>query len=87
MHGVHRTTAAGNFRADPGWSNANYAPFFEAHEGHAVSGICLIRLEEICPSDSADAGLSVKRCHRIAVVWETRRSEGVTSPVAIPGLH
>jgi len=57
----------------------------KVHEGHAIAGICLIRLEGIRPQAlPAWAGISSENAaHRIAVLWEDadgRPREGVFIP-------
>jgi hypothetical protein len=58
------------------------------HNGHAIAGICLIRLEEIRPKRFPRMlGLSSENAaHRIAVRWEdsTGAHEGVYSTSARP---
>ena len=61
------------------------APFrAKLHDGHAVAGICLIRLEDIRPKRFPRMfGLSSENAaHRIAVIWDddTGPREGVYIP-------
>src|SRR6187397_1241068 len=62
-----------NFRADPkAIQQILPSPFRpKLHRGHAIAGICLIRLEDIRPAGlPAIAGLSSENAaHRIAVEW------------------
>jgi hypothetical protein len=75
-----------NFRADPDVVRRLLpAPFRpKLHAGHALVGICLIRLEGIRPTGwPAWCGLSSENAaHRIAVEWEDvgQRREGVFVP-------
>src|SRR5437899_2070312 len=82
---IHRRLLV-NFRADPDVIQrqlpANFRP--KLQNGHAVVGICLIRLEHMRPKMLPEAiGLhSENAAHRIAVVWDddgTMR-EGVFIP-------
>jgi hypothetical protein len=86
VHGVIRRRLLVNFRVDPAVVAALLpAPFRpKRHDGWAVAGICLIRLEEIRPKGFPRlAGLSSENAaHRIAVEWDeggTTR-EGVYIP-------
>jgi hypothetical protein len=86
VHGVIRRRLLVNFRAAPSVVEALLPPPFrpKLHDGWAVAGICLIRLEEIRPKGFPRlAGLSSENAaHRIAVEWDeggTRR-EGVYIP-------
>jgi hypothetical protein len=86
VHGVIRRRLLVNFRADPsvvaGLLPAPFRP--KQHDGWAVAGICLIRLEEIRPKGFPRlAGLaSENAAHRIAVEWDEAgaRREGVYIP-------
>ncbi len=76
-----------NFRADPGIIQAQLpAPFRpKLHNGQAIIGICLIRLENIRPSScSLPVGFSSENAaHRIAVLWDDENGqtqEGVFIP-------
>lgn len=75
-----------NFRADPGVVTRLLPPPFRPKltYGHAIVGICLIRLRDIRPAGLPDwLGISSENAaHRIGVEWEedgTRR-EGVYVP-------
>jgi hypothetical protein len=86
VHGVIRRRLLVNFRADPsvvaGLLPAPFRP--KLHDGWAVAGICLIRLEEIRPKGFPRlAGLSSENAaHRIAVEWDEAGAtrEGVYIP-------
>lgn len=86
VHGVIRRRLLVNFRADPsvvaGLLPAPFRP--KLHDGWAVAGICLIRLEEIRPKGFPRlAGLSSENAgHRIAVEWNDAGTtrEGVYIP-------
>jgi hypothetical protein len=75
-----------NFRVDPEViQNALPSRFTpKLHQGHAVAGICLIRLEHIRPKMLPQAiGItSENAAHRIAVLWEDNGTpqEGVYIP-------
>ena len=82
MRGIIRRRMLVNFRVDPEVIQRQLpAPFRpKLHDGHAIAGICLIRLEGIRPRCAPELlGLSSENAaHRIAVVWEDR--EGVYIP-------
>ena len=86
VHGVIRRRLLVNFRVDPAVVAALLpAPFRpKRHDGWAVAGICLIRLEEIRPKGFPRiAGLSSENAaHRIAVEWDEAGTtrEGVYIP-------
>ena len=86
VHGVIRRRLLVNFRADPTLIAALLPPPFrpKQHDGWAVAGICLIRLEEIRPKGFPRlAGLSSENAaHRIAVIWDDAGTtrEGVYIP-------
>ncbi len=79
---IHRRILA-NFRVDPQVMQkqipSRFAPTL--HEGYAVAGICLIRLEHIRPKlVPAIVGISSENAaHRVAVTWddEGRLRQGV----------
>lgn len=83
VQGLIRRRLLVNFRADPDAVRKILPARFEPklHKGHAVVGICLIRLENIRPRWlSLPWGLSSENAaHRIAVKWQTadREKEGV----------
>ena len=62
-----------NFRVDPDAIRQQLPPSFrpKLHRGHAIAGICLIRLEDIRPAGlPALIGFSSENAaHRIAVEW------------------
>lgn len=68
-----------NFRADPGVVQALLpAPFRpQLHNGHAIIGVCLIRLERVRPAGMPPAlGLSSENAaHRFAVSWDDEHGE------------
>ena len=86
VHGIIRRRLLVNFRVDPAVLQRQLpAPFRpKLHEGHAIAGICLIRLEGIRPRRFPRLlGLSSENAaHRLAVVWEdeTGPREGVYIP-------
>jgi hypothetical protein len=73
VHGVIRRRILVNFRADPEVIQAQIPDRFrpKLQRGHAIAGICLIRLEEIRPRFvPAALGVSSENAaHRIAVTW------------------
>jgi hypothetical protein len=86
VHGVIGRRLLVNFRAEPRVIQRLLpAPFRpKLHQGHAVAGICLIRLEKIRPKRFPRLlGLSSENAaHRIAVLWDDDRGthEGVYIP-------
>jgi uncharacterized protein DUF2071 len=86
VHGVIGRRLLVNFRADPAGVQRLLPPPFrpKLHAGHAVAGICLIRLENIRPKRFPQIlGLSSENAaHRIAVSWDDRHGshEGVYIP-------
>jgi hypothetical protein len=86
VHGVIRRRLLVNFRVDPLVLQRQMpGPFRpKLHDGQAIAGICLIRLEEIRPRRVPRAfGLaSENAAHRMAVVWSDHGSlrEGVYIP-------
>jgi hypothetical protein len=86
VHGVIRRRLLVNFRVDPAAITRNVpAPFRpKLHDGWAVAGVCLIRLDEIRPKGFPRlAGISSENAaHRVAVVWEDESGprEGVYIP-------
>ena len=86
VHGVIARRLLVNFRVDPAVIQRQLPAQFrpKLHDGHAVAGICLIRLEDIRPKRFPRMlGLSSENAaHRIAVVWDddTGAHEGVYIP-------
>jgi hypothetical protein len=86
VHGVIGRRLLVNFRVEPDVIERQLpAPFRpKLHDGHAVAGICLIRLEDIRPKRFPRMlGLSSENAaHRIAVVWDDAQGshEGVYIP-------
>jgi hypothetical protein len=86
VHGIIRRRLLVNFRVAPEVIQRHLpAPFRpKLHDGHAIAGICLIRLEGIRPKGVPEIlGLSSENAaHRIAVVWEDggETREGVYIP-------
>ena len=83
VHGTIKRRLLINFRVDPAVIQRQLpAPFRpKLHDGSAIAGICLIRLEDIRPRRFPRAvGLSSENAaHRMAVVWDddTGAHEGV----------
>jgi len=86
VHGIIRRRLLVNFRVDPEVMQRHLpAPFRpKLHAGHAIAGICLIRLENIRPRRVPSfLGLSSENAaHRTAIVWEEdgEAREGVYIP-------
>lgn len=86
VHGLIRRRLLVNFRVEPAVIQRLLpAPFRpKLHNGSAIAGICLIRLEDIRPKGVPRiAGLSSENAaHRVAVVWEDHGTthEGVYIP-------
>src|SRR5439155_19935523 len=86
VRGIIRRRLLVNFRLDPDVAQRQLpAPFRpKLHDGRAVAGICLIRLEEIRPRRFPRlAGFSSENAaHRFAVTWsdEGGEREGVYIP-------
>jgi hypothetical protein len=86
VHGTIKRRLLINYRVDPAvMQRLLPAPFRpKLHEGYAIAGMCLIRLEDIRPRRFPRVvGLSSENAaHRIAVVWEdeTGSREGVYIP-------
>jgi len=86
VHGLIKRRLLVNFRVAPDVIRrqlpARFVP--KVHDGHAIAGICLIRLEEIRPKGFPRIiGLaSENAAHRIAVRWEDKAGlhEGVYIP-------
>jgi hypothetical protein len=86
IRGVIRRRVLLNYRIDPAMARRVLPPVFrpKLHAGHAVGGICLIRLEHIRPSFlPAPLGLtSENAAHRIAVEWDG--TQGLREGVYVP---
>jgi hypothetical protein len=86
VHGVIGRRLLVNFRVEPDVIQRQLPATFrpKLYDGHAVAGICLIRLEDIRPKRFPEMlGLSSENAaHRIAVVWndDTGSHEGVYIP-------
>jgi hypothetical protein len=86
VHGVIGRRLLVNFRVEPDVIQRQLPATFrpKLYDGHAVAGICLIRLEDIRPKRFPEMlGLSSENAaHRIAVVWNdvTGSHEGVYIP-------
>lgn len=87
IHGTIRRRILVNFRVDPAVMQAQLPSRFtpKLHHGHAIAGICLIRLEDVRPRHlPALVGFSSENAaHRIAVRWDDpsgERNEGVFIP-------
>jgi hypothetical protein len=86
VHGTIKRRLLVNFRVDPAVMQRHLpAPFRpKLHDGHAIAGICLIRLENIRPRRFPQMlGLSSENAaHRVAVLWDdqTGAHEGVFIP-------
>ena len=86
IQGVIRRRILVNFRVDPAVMQAQLPTRFrpKLHEGHAIAGICLIRLEAVRPRLVPPfLGLSSENAaHRIAVRWQAEggEKEGVFIP-------
>lgn len=87
LNGTIKRRLLVNFRADPDVVQRQLPSRFrpKLHDGRAVVGICLIRLEEVRPKGLPGfVGLSSENAaHRIAVEWDDesgRAQEGVFIP-------
>lgn len=87
IKGVIKRRLLVNYRADPDVVRRLLPPPFrpKLHEGYAIAGICLIRLEQMRPTGFPGAlGLSSENAaHRIAVEWTDAtgiQREGVFVP-------
>lgn len=74
IEGVIRRRILANFRVEPSVMQSLLPPRFrpKLHNGFAVAGICLIRLEHIRPKLLPEiVGLSSENAaHRVAVLWD-----------------
>jgi hypothetical protein len=87
IRGIIRRRMLVNFRADATVMAAFLPPPFrpKLHRGHAIAGVCLIRLEQIRPAGfPAMLGISSENAaHRVAVTWTGKsgdQQEGVFIP-------
>lgn len=74
IQGIIRRRILANFRVEPAIMQRQLPPRFrpKLHNGFAVAGICLIRLEHIRPQRMPEIiGLSSENAaHRVAVLWD-----------------
>ena len=86
IQGVIRRRILVNFRVDPGVIQSHLPQRFrpKVHNGHAIAGICLIRLESVRPKFVPQfLGISSENAaHRIAVHWQA--DDGEREGVFIP---
>lgn len=79
MRGTIRRRVLLNFRADPAVVQAQLPPQFrpQLHQGQAIVGVCLIRLEGIRPAllPFPFGASSENAAHRIAVIWQDKNGE------------
>lgn len=94
LRGVIRRRLLVNFRVDPDVMQKNLPDLFrpKLHNGFAIAGICLIRLESIRPRilPSLLGVTSENAAHRVAVEWtnpEGSLLEGVYIPRRDTGSH
>ena len=87
IKGIIRRRLLVNFRVEPSVMQARLPSCFapKLHEGHAIAGICLIRLEAIRPRHlpSVVGVSSENAAHRVAVTWRDETGaprEGVFIP-------
>lgn len=86
IQGIIRRRILANFRINPEVIQRQIPSRFrpKLHNGFAVAGVCLIRLENIRPKPFPDiVGFnSENAAHRVAVLWnkEERTQEGVFIP-------
>lgn len=87
IHGLIRRRLLVNFRVDAEVMQRFLPPLFrpKLHQGHAIAGICLIRLEQIRPAPLPRiCGISSENAaHRIAVLWDDP-ADGIREGVFIP---
>jgi hypothetical protein len=88
LQGLISRRILANYRADPAVIAALLpAPFRpQLHNGYAIAGICLIRLQSIRPRGlPAFLGLSSENAaHRIAVEWNDPATDELKTGVYIP---
>jgi uncharacterized protein YqjF (DUF2071 family) len=87
LSGIIKRRMLINFRIDPAVMQKFLPPPFrpQLHQGHAIAGICLIRLEAMRPQvlPSFLGSSSENAAHRIAVEWDEasgQKSQGVFIP-------
>jgi len=87
LQGIIKRRILVNYRAEPEAIQKILPSRFrpKLHDGRAIAGICLIRLEHIRPKYTPEfVGISSENAaHRIAVLWEDKngeRQEGVYIP-------
>ncbi len=79
IEGIIRRRLLLNYRVDPGvMQRLLPAPFrAKLHRGHAIAGLCLIRLEHVRPNGfPATIGISSENAaHRVAIEWSPPQGE------------
>jgi hypothetical protein len=79
LEGIIRRRLLVNFRVEPAAMQKILPSRFrpKLHRGHAIAGLCLIRLEQVRPAGlPALFGFSSENAaHRVAVEWTTRQGE------------
>ena len=79
LQGIIKRRILVNYRAEPEAIQKILPPQFrpKLHDGRAIAGICLIRLEHIRPKYAPEfVGISSENAaHRIAVLWEDETGE------------
>jgi uncharacterized protein YqjF (DUF2071 family) len=79
LQGMIKRRILVNYRAEPGVVQKILPPGFrpKLHQGKALAGICLIRLEHVRPKFTPEAfGLnSENAAHRMAVLWKDQNGE------------
>jgi Uncharacterized conserved protein (COG2071) len=79
LEGIIRRRLLVNFRVDPGTMQKLLPDRFrpKLHHGHAIAGLCLIRLEQVRPAGMPAllAFSSENAAHRVAVEWTTRQGK------------
>ena len=79
LQGIIKRRILVNYRAEPEAIQKLLPPQFrpKLHDGRAIAGICLIRLEHIRPKYAPEfVGISTENAaHRIAVLWEDENGE------------
>ena len=79
LEGIIRRRLLVNFRVDPATMRKLLPERFrpKLHRGHAITGLCLIRLEHVRPAGvpALFSFSSENAAHRVAVEWTTRQGE------------